>query len=115
MKKFIYRLGGALAGILNGLLGAGGGMILVPILKKNLETRKAHATSIAIILPITTVSAVFYYYRRDVTFSDATPYIIWGLIGALIGIFLLSNVKPIIIRKLFALLMLWAAWRLITK
>ena len=43
---------GGIIGFLNGLLGAGGGMVAVPVLKKEMDTKQAHATSIAVIIPI---------------------------------------------------------------
>ncbi len=115
MKKILFWVCSMLAGLLNGLLGAGGGMVIVPLLRQKTDTRKAHATSIAIILPISIISAIFYYYKGVVSISDAAPYIIWGLIGAVIGIILLSKIKPKWIRKLFAILMIWAGWRLMVR
>lgn len=52
MKKKLFSLWGTLAGFLNGMLGAGGGMVVVPILKTRLSEKQAHATSVAVILPI---------------------------------------------------------------
>ena len=52
---------GAACGLLNGLFGAGGGMAAVPLLKAGgLPQKKAHATSLAVILPLAAVSAAFY-------------------------------------------------------
>ena len=49
---------GALAGIANGLFGSGGGLFLVPLFTKwlGLEQRRAFATSVAVILPLSAVS-----------------------------------------------------------
>ena len=46
MKKKLFSLWGTLAGFLNGMLGAGGGMVVVPILKTRLSEKQAHATEI---------------------------------------------------------------------
>ena len=76
VKKFIYPFWVLCAGILNGMLGAGGGMLIVPILKKyGIETRKTHATSICIILPMCILSSIIYMLKGKVTFTDALPYI----------------------------------------
>ena len=115
MKKYLFSLWGILAGVLNGLLGAGGGMPVVPILQSKLDVQKSHATCVAIILPICIVSIVMYIVSGKVTFGDAAPFLIWGIIGSLIGTVFLSKLKPMIIRKIFAVLMLWAAYRLITR
>ncbi|MCL2488280.1 MAG: TSUP family transporter, partial [Oscillospiraceae bacterium] len=49
---------GALAGAANGFLGAGGGLIAVPLLAGwiGVERRKAFATSLALMLPLSAVS-----------------------------------------------------------
>ena len=49
-------------GFINGFLGAGGGMLLVPIviLILKMQIKVAHATAILIILPICLISGVFY-------------------------------------------------------
>ena len=61
-KKGVLTAGAGLAiGIINGLLGAGGGMIAVPLLQKlGLDRKQAHANAVAVILPITVLSAVLY-------------------------------------------------------
>lgn len=115
MKKKLFSLWGIVAGFLNGLLGAGGGMAVVPILQTKIDLRQSHATCVAIILPMCIVSTVIYLINGTVTFFDAAPFLIWGVIGAFIGTVFLAKFKPIIIRKIFAILMLWAAYRLLTR
>lgn len=115
MKKFALMLGGAVTGLLNGLLGAGGGMVVVPILNKRVEQRKAHATSVSIILPICIVSAISYLNSGTVTFSDVTPYLWWGVLGAVIGSWLLPRINETLLKKVFALLMIWAGIRLLMR
>ena len=54
------RVGGALAGLANGLFGGGGGMVFVPLLSRwgGLSPRKLYPTCVAVIFPVCTVSAV---------------------------------------------------------
>lgn len=116
MKKFVTCLGGLLAGILNGMLGAGGGMIIVPILTKlGLEQQNAHATSVCIIMPICIVSAITYLYSGHVSFFDASPYLIWGIVGAILGTWILQKISPKLLRRIFGGLMIWAAIRMVLK
>ena len=115
MKKYLFSLWGIVAGVLNGLLGAGGGMPVVPILQSKIDVQKSHATCVAIILPICIVSIIVYMINGRVSFGDAAPFLIWGVVGSIIGTVFLSKLKPVIIRKAFAVLMLWAAYRLITR
>ena len=50
---------GIVSGIVNGLLGSGGGTILVPFMQKSLhvEQHKSHATTVAVVAPLCIVSA----------------------------------------------------------
>ena len=62
MGKFYFYILGIITGLANGLFGSGGGIIAVPMLKKSgLSTKEAHATSIALTLPLSIVSSIFYY------------------------------------------------------
>ena len=55
-------LTGALAGFVNGFFGAGGGMLVVPLLivLVGLADKQAFSSAISIILPLTIVSLVIY-------------------------------------------------------
>ena len=68
-KKWYYVFLGLTAGILNGLFGAGGGVAVVPMLEKaGIEPKKAHATSISIILPLSLLSGIFYLLKSSALF-----------------------------------------------
>ena len=63
-ERWLAALGGVGVGILNGLLGAGGGMLTVPLLEwMGVKGRRAHATSLAVILPLSLVSAGAGYWE----------------------------------------------------
>lgn len=115
MKNKLFYLWGAVVGILNGLLGAGGGMVAVPALRTKMSAKEAHATSVSVILPICAVSALFYIQRGAVTIFDALPYLMWGIIGSVIGTFILKKLSGKALRKIFAIFMLWAGIRLIMR
>lgn len=84
--KLYFCILGAVTGIANGLFGSGGGIIAVPMLKKSgLSTKEAHATSIALTLPLSIVSCLFYYSIVKDVFTDTIPVIIAGLAGSLLG------------------------------
>ncbi|MGH2711342.1 MAG: TSUP family transporter, partial [Actinomycetota bacterium] len=53
---------GAAAGLLSGLFGVGGGIVLVPglVLFGRMEQRRAHATSLAAIVPIALAAVIGY-------------------------------------------------------
>ncbi len=121
MKTFCKQnvklaLGGIAIGFVNGLLGAGGGMLAVPILKaQGLSQKQAHSNAIAIIIPITVYSTVLYLLNGYVTIEKAFVYMPTGLIGAVIGTYILNKISPNILRRLFGVLMAYAGVRLLLK
>ena len=118
IKKDTLYLGfaGILTGFVNGLFGAGGGMIAVPLLKKSgLNQKEAHENAIAVILPITVLSAVLYLLRGYVTLKSAFPYMPFGIIGALIGTYIMKKINPVLLKGLFGGFMIYAGIRLLVR
>ena len=113
--KMILLFCGAVIGIINGFFGGGGGMICVPILQNvvHLEGKYSHATAIAIIFPISFISAVIYLLSGTL---ETIPLVTVGsgvVIGGIIGSFLLKWLPPKAIKVIFAIIMLLGGIRLI--
>lgn len=116
MKKLKTALGGISLGVINALFGAGGGMIAVPLLKSKGKTQKeAQASALGVILPLCVLSAVIYYIRGYYTLSEALPYVPFSVAGALAGTFAMKKIPDRILRKIFALFMLYLGVRMIMK
>ena len=117
MKDKLKNIGGGvIIGIINGLLGAGGGMLAVPLLKSSgLGQKEAHATSIAVILPLSVISAVTYLLKGNVAFGDALPYLLPGALGAVLGALLLGKISDKRLRRVFGIFMIWAGIRLLMR
>lgn len=114
MKKRFTALGGFIAGIVNGLLGAGGGLIVVPMLEKSgLDSIKSHATSVAVIFPICILSATLYVMRGSVSINQALPYLPWMLAGSVLGAWALPKFNKTLLRRIFGALIVWAAVRML--
>ncbi len=90
-------------------------MIAVPALKTQLDDKKAHATSVAVICSLCTVSVCMYLYNGRVRLSDALPYMPFGVVGSLIGTWVFAKIKPSLLKKIFACFMLWAGFRMIMR
>ena len=72
------------AGAVNGLFGAGGGMIAVPIIKgKDKNQKEAQASAVGVILPLCMLSAAIYYIKGYYTLSEALPYVPFSVAGAI--------------------------------
>lgn len=93
------------AGFVNGFLGTGGGIILIFALGlAGIDERDKFATTIAAILPMTLISAFFYKAK----ISDASPWLPAGMLGGAAGAFLLDKINLKWLKKLFALMVIWA-------
>ena len=112
-KWITFAFAGGITGLVNGLFGGGGGMILVPLLagKCGLGRKKAFATSVAVILPLCMLSAAVYLLRGKIDLYTALPYMAGGLAGGLIGGKLFKKTPMVWLRRIFALLILYGAWR----
>lgn len=115
-KKITPLIFGVIIGAVNGLFGAGGGMIAVPLLKKmGFEQKSAHCNAVAVILPITVLSAVLYIVKDYVNLSDALIYVPTGVIGAGIGTVILKKISPVWLKRIFGGFMVYAGFRLLVK
>lgn len=114
-KRIIYSVSGLLAGVLNGLFGAGGGLILVPMLVRaaKLPTEKAMPTSVAIILPICIVSCIQRYSFMDFEIKTLLPYLAGGLIGGIIGGLTYKKISKIWLRRILGIFILYAGVKMI--
>ncbi len=105
---------GALTGFANGLFGSGGGIIAVPMLEKaDIEQKKAHATSLALTLPLSVISAIFY--TNEETLENALPLIPFGLAGAALGCFFLKKIKAKPLKIIFGVFLIIAGGRMLLK
>ncbi|MBS4539638.1 sulfite exporter TauE/SafE family protein [Clostridium sp. D2Q-11] len=106
---------GLITGLVNGLFGAGGGMLIVPSLIYiiHLEEHKAHATAITVILPLC-ITSTYIYFRNDlINFNIALFVAIGSTIGGYIGARLLKHVPNKILRKAFSILIIYISLRMI--
>ena len=107
-------LTGAACGAANGLFGSGGGMLAVPMLENGgLETKKAHATSLALTLPLTIVSAFVYFQQGSIDLSEAAKYIPGGIIGVCLGSVLMKKLSAQNLKRLFGAVMIYFGIRMI--
>jgi uncharacterized membrane protein YfcA len=103
------------AGFLNGLFGSGGGTIIVPSMEKflKIETHKAHATAIAIILPLSIASAVMYAQGEMPDLPTIIAVSVGGIAGGFIGAKILCKLSSSLLHKVFGVCMVAAGLRLI--
>ena len=106
---------GAFIGFVNGLFGGGGGMLCVPLLERVLKmpTKRAHASTIGIIFPISIFSACVYVFEGSVLSQPLLFVLMGSVIGGLVGAFLLKLLPEKVISIIFSVLMIFMGVRLI--
>lgn len=106
---------GAVTGILNGLFGSGGGTVAVPGMEKflSVETKKAHATAIAVILPLSIVSIFVYIGKVQVDLKTLVAVSVGGVLGGYAGAVLLNKLSLRWIHYIFGAFMIAAAVRMV--
>ena len=115
-SKWPARIAGGAAGLANGLFGGGGGMVFLPILSRwgNLKSRQLYATCVAVIFPVCAVSAAMYLWRGGMNWASALPYLVGGLLGGWLGGKLFKGVNMVWLRRAFALVIFYGAWKALT-
>lgn len=100
---------GATAGILNGLFGAGGGMVLVPLLigKLGMESKEAFVTSVAVMLPLSIASYTVFCVNGGNVWAQSLPYLAGGIIGGVLSARLFRNISASWLHRVFSILILY--------
>ena len=108
----LFLLAGALAGVLNGLLGAAGGMAVLLLLRRcNWPPERLHATALAILLPVCACSAGYYLLQGNLPVSYLW-LLLPGLAGSVLGCILLQKVSARFLNLLLAVLLFVSGMRI---
>ena len=115
MKKIKNILWGIPIGFINGFFGSGGGVIAVLVLKKflNTEAKKAHATALGIILPLSCASLIMYKSKTAVDIKLVILCAAGGCIGALLGAKFLSKIPKKWLKIGFGAVMILSGGRML--
>jgi len=106
MKKILV---GSITGLLSGFFGAGGGAALVLMLQKifKVEVHKAHATTIAVILPISIVCSFVYIFGVEGIEMMTVIYIsAGGVVGGHLGAKYLKKIPGKMLHKIFGVFLI---------
>ena len=113
MRKKIFSgivLAGACAGAVNGLLGAGGGMLLVPMLSAftSLREDEIFPSSVAIIAPICVVSLLL---TRDVAWAASFPFLLGSALGGFFAGLWGKKIPTLWLHRGLGVLIVWGGLR----
>jgi len=108
---------GLVAGAIASALGVGGGVIFIPALVVVLELDQATAqgTSLAVIVPTVAIGTYVHARHGRVVWRTALPVAGGGVVGAVVGAQLALDADPMVLRRMFAGLLVVLAVRLIVK
>ena len=119
-KPIFLPIMAIIAGILNGLLGAGGGIVIVFALSlacsdRIRSTKDIFANALCIMLPISFVSCIIYAARGNLDLSGISHYALPAILGGAAGAFLLDRISTTALKKLFSGLVVYSGVMLMIK
>lgn len=106
---------GLVAGIASGLLGVGGGIVMVPLLATfaGFAQHRAHATSLAAIVPIAAVGATTFAIAGEIDYPIAGLLAVGSLLGAPLGARFMARSSEGLLTTMFGILMIGVAIQLL--
>lgn len=116
MKMFLRKtlpvcLLGLLAGALNGLLGAGGGVAIVlgmrPFLKNEPhDPRAVYVSALCVMLPVSLLTVLRYHSMGHLETAQISLLALPAIAGGVLGAWLLRRLSPSALSRLFSALVL---------
>ncbi|HVV25712.1 MAG TPA: sulfite exporter TauE/SafE family protein [Candidatus Saccharimonadales bacterium] len=119
MKLMIWLLLiilGAVAGVISGLVGIGGGMVIVPalVLFFGYSQKVAQGTTLALLVPPIGILAAYTYYKHGYVNLGAAGLIVIGfVIGSFIGAKYVTQLPTATVTRLFAAALLVIAIKML--
>lgn len=113
---FLFLLLGLIAGILGGLLGIGGAIIIIPslVLVFSMSQHMAQGTTLALMVPPIGLLAAWTYYKAGhVDFKVAALICLGFFVGGFIGARFVADISDLLLRRIFGVVLLLAALKMI--
>lgn len=114
IKKYAFcALAGLAAGSVTGLFGAGGGMILVPLLTQltDMDEDAVFPASVSVILPVCLICLLFRSQGNGLPWQQAYPYLIGSGIGGVAAGFIGNRIPVKWLHRLLGAMILWGGVR----
>ncbi len=102
-----FVLAGIGAGVLNSVVGSGGGIILIVVLSAlGINYKRVHATVLCVTVALSIISSFMYIANGYVATELLIPVLIPAFIGGLIGGFLMHKLSGEWLKLLFGVIMI---------
>lgn len=108
-----YLLAGAAAGSIAGLFGAGGGLVLVPLLRRcqGLPDEAIFPASVATVLPICIVTILVSASQGALPVREALPYLAGSAAGGLLAGIFGKKIPVLWLHRILGIFILWGGVR----
>ena len=113
IKKHGILIAGLCAGAVNGLLGAGGGMVLIPLLSASgkLTEETLFPASVCMILPICIVSLLLSCDPGLLTLREIYPWLLGSAAGGILAGLMGKRIPVLWLHRCLGVLILWGGIR----
>lgn len=114
----LCSVGALIAGVVNGLLGTGGGIVLSFLFAYVFRgiphnSGDNFVSAMAVILPVSVLSLTTYESGYVTSVRDLLAVVIPSAAGGLAGAWLSCRIRPVVLEKIFALLVIYAGFNMI--
>lgn len=108
-----FAIAGFAAGSVTGMFGAGGGMILVPLMRilTDISDDELFPSSVCIILPICTVTLISFMFSNTLPWMKAFPYLIGSALGGFAAGMWGKKIPTLWLHRVLGALILWGGIR----
>lgn len=112
-NKIGYTVAGLCAGSVTGLFGAGGGMVLIPLLMllTDIPEDAVFPTSVAVILPICITALLSTADLAQLPFQQALPYLLGSCIGGVLVAVFGKKIPVLWLHRILGAMILWGGLR----
>ena len=118
LNTILLLILGAFVGVISGVVGIGGGVLFVPILVLffGYSQYQAQGTTLALMVPPIGFLAAYAYYKSGYVDLKVATFLALGFfLGGYFGAKLALNIPVTIIRKIFAIFLMYSAIRIFLK
>ena len=112
-----FSFAGAAVGSIAGLFGAGGGLVLVPLLRRctELPADAVFPASVATILPICIVTLLTAAGRGGLPLQAAWPYLLGSAAGGLLAGIFGKKIPVLWLHRILGVFILWGGIRYLCR